>query len=370
MCSPIYNLLTAVLGSLELVRKRLPEDPKIKMLIDNAVQGALRGTALTQRMLAFARRQDLKPEPVDVPALVQGMTDLLQTSLGPSIPIETRYPLTLPPVQADANQLELALLNLAVNGRDAMPSGGHLVISAREEAIASGPGAALKAGRYVCLSVTDTGEGMDEATLARATEPFFTTKGVGKGTGLGLPMVHGVAEQSGGRLVLKSRKGFGTTAELWLPVASQDLDVGGDHQLSGYEREVDSHGLVVVAVDDDSLVLVNTIAMLEDLGHVAFSATSGKEALEIIRREERVDLVITDQAMPQMTGSELVEAIKAVRRELPVILATGYQELPAGVALGVPRLAKPFNQRDLAQIVAKVILSEVKSGQVVRFPTR
>src|SRR5579862_8998969 len=179
------NLLMAVLSSLELVRKRLPQDPRILALIDNAVQGAERGAALTQRMLAFARRQDLKLGAVDVPMLVRGMTDLLQRSLGPSIQIETRFPLALSAVRADANQFELALLNLALNARDAMPDGGPLIFAARDEEVAPGNTMGLAAGRYVCLSTIDTGAGMDEATLAHAAEPFFTTKGVGKGTGLG-----------------------------------------------------------------------------------------------------------------------------------------------------------------------------------------
>jgi signal transduction histidine kinase len=182
------NLLMVVLGSLELMRKRLPDDPKLMALLENAVQGAQRGTTLTQRMLAFARRQELKQETIDLPELVRGMTDLLQRSLGPSVGIETRFPLVLKPIRADANQLEMALLNLAVNARDAMPDGGQIVMAAREESIPAGHVSGLKPGSYVCLAVIDSGNGMDEATLRRAMEPFFTTKGLGKGTGLGLPM--------------------------------------------------------------------------------------------------------------------------------------------------------------------------------------
>jgi signal transduction histidine kinase len=186
------NLLSAVLGSLELLRKRMPDDPKLTRLLDNAVQGAQRGAALTQRMLAFARRQDLKPEAIDVPAHVRGMTELLQTSLGPSVTMEVRFPLSLRPARADPNKLELALLNLAMNARDAMPDGGALIIAAREES--SPPSdSGLQPGSYICLSVTDHGVGMNPGTLAKAAEPFFTTKGVGKGTGLGLSMVHGMA---------------------------------------------------------------------------------------------------------------------------------------------------------------------------------
>jgi PAS domain S-box-containing protein len=212
------NLLMAVLGSLELLRKRLPDDPKMLALLENAVQGAERGTALTKRMLAFARAQELKQEAIVIPELVRGMTDLLQRSLGPSVRIETRFPLLLAPAQTDANQLEMALLNLMVNARDAMPDGGEIVVATREEKVDVGQGIGLRPGPYICLSVSDTGEGMDKETLRRAMEPFFTTKGLNKGTGLGLSMVHGFAEQSGGRFILHSRKG--TTAELWLPVAA------------------------------------------------------------------------------------------------------------------------------------------------------
>src|SRR5207342_646361 len=213
------NLLTAVLGSLEMLRKRLPDDPKSIALLENAAQGAQRGTTLTKRMLAFARNYELKQEVIGIPELVRGMTELLQRSVGSAFNIETRFPLALKPVEVDANQLELALLNLTLNARDAMPDGGDIILTAREESVAGDKAIGLEAGQYIHLSVTDTGEGMDEETLRRATEPFFTTKGVGKGTGLGLSMVHGFAEQSGGRFVLRSQKDRVTTAELWLPVA-------------------------------------------------------------------------------------------------------------------------------------------------------
>jgi len=345
------NLLSAVLGSLELVRKRMPEDRKITPFLDNAIQGARRGAALTQRMLAFARRQDLKPEPVDVPELVRGMTELLQTSLGPSIEMEARFPLALTAVRADTNKLELALLNLAVNARDAMPNGGPLVIAAREEALPPRD-IGLRPGTYVCLSVTDRGTGMDEATLAKATEPFFTTKGVGKGTGLGLSMVHGMAEQSGGRLVLKSGGvGKGTTAELWLPVAGSQATGEPERPSPRQDHGSPRPALAVLAVDDDALVLMNTSAMLEDLGHTVFEAKSGKEALNILRREGELDLVITDHAMPHMTGVELVEAVRAEWPRLPIIVATGYAELPPGAAADLPRLTKPFSQDELARAV-------------------
>jgi PAS domain S-box-containing protein len=357
------NLLTAVLGSLELVQRRLPDDPRITPLVENAVQAAQRGASLTQRMLAFARRQDLNPEPLDVPSLVRGMTDLLRRSLGPSIDIELRFPLTLGPVRADTNQLEMALLNLAVNARDAMPDGsGRIVIAAREESAGSGHATDLPAGHYICLSLTDSGEGMDEDTLAHAMEPFFTTKGVGKGTGLGLSMIHGMAAQSGGRLILKSKKGEGTTAELWLPAATIDPPaVDRVQQPVPPAAGPEDKPLVILAVDDDVLVLMNTAAMLEDVGHKVFQAISGKKALEILSKEKTIDLLIVDQAMPQMTGTQLIDAARAGRPGLPVILATGYAELPPGTGVGVPRLAKPFSQQDLVDAVAATTRSTRKA---------
>lgn len=348
------NLLMVILGSLELAGRRLPDDVRVATLIANATQAAQRGAALTQRMLAFARRQDLDLKPIDVPALVRGMTDLLQSSLGPSVQIETHFPLKLGLVHADANQLEMALLNLAVNARDAMPEGGNIVIAGREEIVKARSRSKLKAGRYVRLSVKDSGEGMDKATLRRALEPFFTTKGVGRGTGLGLSMVHGMTEQSGGRFFLNSQKGEGTTAEIWLPVGK----VSQPAQQAGrfiQDRVPGTRPLVVLAVDDDGLVLMNTAVMLQDMGHTVFEATSGNQALEILRREPSVDLVITDHAMPRMTGAQLAAAIKAERPDLPVILATGYAELPPGVEADLPKLAKPFRQQDLMQAVTAAI---------------
>ena len=362
------NLLMAIMGSLELLRKRLPDDPRAHLLLDNAFLGAQRGTALTQRMLAFARRQELKSEAIDVPNLIRGMTDLLERSLGPSIPIETRFPLKLPIVEADPNQLELAVLNLAVNARDAMPQGGTVTIGARPEIITADHQIGLPAGSYLCLWVSDEGEGMDAETLARATEPFFTTKGVGKGTGLGLPMVHGVAEQSGGRFLLKSMKGAGTTAEIWLPAA---LQAAAAKHVAAAPAEVPAAGpLIILAVDDDNLVLRNTAAMLEDLGHTVFEAASGEQAMDILRRENHIDLVITDQAMPGITGAQLAEAIAAGWPDMPIIIATGFAEMAPGLAMNVPRLSKPFNQAALARSVSAAIRTKRDPVSVVPFKAR
>ena len=359
------NLLMAVIGSLELMRKRLPDDPKLRTLLDNAVQGAQRGATLTKRMLAFARRQELKHEPIDIPELVRGMTDLLQRSLGPSVLIETRFPLVSKPVLSDPSQLEMILLNLTVNARDAMPDGGQIVIATREEVLRPQDDSRLKPGTYICLTVRDTGTGMDEETLKRATEPFFTTKGVGKGTGLGLSMVHGVAEQSGGWFTLRSRKGEGTTAELWLPVA--EGQVPAVSRGKSVDAVVDQASLVVLAVDDDILVLTNTLAMLDDLGHTGIAASSGKEALDYLRQQASVDLVITDFAMPKMNGLQLADAIKKEWPELPVVIATGFAEMEPSSGSRLHKLLKPFTEAELSEALARIAPRIRKSGQVVKF---
>jgi PAS domain S-box-containing protein len=360
------NLLTAVLGSLELLRKRLPNDPKSIALLENAAQGAQRGTVLTKRMLAFARNYELNKEVVGIPDLVRGMTDLLQRSIGPSYNLETRFPLSLKPVDVDANQLELALLNLALNARDAMPEGGDIILAAREESVAAAH-TGLEAGKYIRVSVTDTGEGMDEETLRKATEPFFTTKGVDKGTGLGLSMVHGFAEQSGGRLILYSQKAKGTTAELWLLVAKASVQSVTPAQAVPAKSV---RPLTVLAVDDDALVLMNTVAMLEDLGHTVFEAYSGKEALEILRREDSIDLVVTDQAMPKMTGTELAKVIRSEWPDIPVLLATGYADMGPRDEIGLAKLTKPFLPRDLAAAILRMNPPRRKPERVVPLHTQ
>ncbi|MGO8566307.1 PAS domain S-box protein [Rhizobium ruizarguesonis] len=346
------NLLMAVLGSLEILKKRMPRDLSLTSLVDNAMQGAQRGAALTQRMLAFSRRQELHMEPIDVSGLVRGMMDMLSRSLGPLTVIETSFPVRLPTILTDPNQLEMAILNLVVNARDAMPSGGRIVLRASEESLPSGEGP-LSPGRYVRIAVIDQGEGMDAKTLEQAITPFFTTKGVGKGTGLGLSMVQGLASQSGGRLVMKSSLGEGTTAELWFPVATveQGTEAAADRP---QQEENASRRLRIVAVDDDGLVLMNTTLMLEDLGHTVFEAMGGPEALDILRKQQ-VDLVICDHAMPRMTGAQLAEAIRSEWPDMPIILATGYAEIPEGAGIvDLPRLGKPFSQAQLAEAISRI----------------
>jgi signal transduction histidine kinase len=353
------NLLMAVLGNLDLLRKYIPDDPRMRRLIEGAIQGAERGATLTKRMLAFARRQELKPETVDVPVLVDSIVEMLRRSLGPETRIATDFAADVPATRVDPNQLELALLNLALNARDAMPLGGQLTISAHRELVAAGEVPGLRPGEYVCVVERDTGHGMDEATLKRATEPFFTTKGAGRGTGLGLSMVDGLVAQSGGAMRITSQLGIGTTVELWLPVSDVERDATPHPAIPERSRRPppirESRSCRVLVVDDDPIVATGTVAMLEDLGHVATEVASGDAALQLLGSDMVIDLVITDHAMPGMTGTELAVHIRRSWPELPIVIASGYAELPGDGDLGLPRLSKPYRQQDLAMLVTRLI---------------
>jgi CheY-like chemotaxis protein len=280
------------------------------------------------------------------------MEDLLKRALGHGVDLTIDLPGTLPPMLADANQLELALLNVALNARDAMPVGGGLIITAAAETKgACGPDQPLAPGEYVRITIVDTGVGMDEVTLSKATEPFFTTKGPGKGTGLGLSMVHGLAAQSGGLLRIESRPHLGTTVDLWLPRATTSaVSVARTGQPGGPSPETEP--CKVLVVDDDLLVMTGTAAMIEDLGHTSIEAHSAAEALAKLDAGVEVDLVITDHAMPSMTGLQLAVCIQDRFPGLPIILATGYAELPADPAkMGLLKLAKPCTQYDIAMAI-------------------
>lgn len=342
------NLLMVIQSSLELLRKRTPDNAQITPLIQNAMRATERGTALTNRMLAFARKQDIEQRPIDVPNLIREVTDLLRRSLGPSYTIDCAFEDEVPNVLADPNQLESALLNLAFNARDAMPDGGPVMFLVR---LMRNPSSDLPSGEYVSIALKDAGHGMDAETLRQATDPFFTTKGVGKGTGLGLSMVQGMAEQSGGAFRLSSSVGAGTTAEILLPAVQEDADT---NVKKTEETAAGTHALVIVAVDDDSLVLMNTTAMLEDLGHTVLEASSAREALEIVR-DTKIDLMITDHAMPGTTGLQLAKMVREQQPELPILLATGYAEIDPAAGIQLPRIGKPFLQNDLKLAIDKVM---------------
>jgi signal transduction histidine kinase len=344
------NLLMAVIGNLDLLAKRIGEDPRMTRFLEGALEGARRGATLTQRLLAFARRQELQSRPTDVIALLEDMRGLICRSVGPMIEVKIIASGAMPAVNIDPNQLEMALLNLAVNARDAMPAGGLLTIILDHQRVAAAEG--LEPGAFVRLTVQDTGEGMDSATLARAVEPFFSTKGVGKGTGLGLSMVHGLADQSGGTFRLKSQLGVGTTAELWLPVADRAVEASVQREAL---KALTVPQATILLVDDDALIAASTVALLEDLGHHVVEAHSGKEALAILQEGLNPDLVITDHAMPGMTGTDLAVKLRVHDPKLPILLATGYAEIQGHLSIELPRLAKPFTQEQLSLEIARLL---------------
>jgi signal transduction histidine kinase len=349
------NLLMAILGNLEMMSRRIGTEDPTRRLIDGASRAAERGAALTKRLLAFARRQELRPEPIDVARLIEDMSDLLRRTLGPTIELAASFPNDLALVHVDPNQLELAILNLSINARDAMPQGGKLMISARRETVDNAR--ELEPGEFVRVAVGDSGTGMDEATLKRAAEPFFTTKGLGKGTGLGLSSVYGMAKQSGGAIAISSRVGVGTTVELWLPVAAgaEKRAVLGVAAAVARDDCTKTRACSILLVDDDPMVAETTVGMLEVLGHRVKVASSGGRALEMLVADASVDLVITDYAMPGMTGKELARRIRETRPNLPVVLASGYAELAAQDDSGLPRLDKPYALDKLASVIGAMI---------------
>jgi signal transduction histidine kinase len=347
------NLLMAVTGNLELLRKQLPDNARMRRLLEGALQGAERGASLTQRMLAFARQQDLTTRSADLASLLDGMHELLARSLGPRIALRIRALRGLPPAQVDANQIELAILNLAINARDAMPDGGSIDITADQAPAGADRNlsAGLPAGSYLRVAVADTGMGMDAATLNRAVEPFFSTKPLGKGTGLGLSMVHGLAVQLGGSLDLASEVGKGTVATLWLPTATKPPVVVEPHA----QVQTTSRTATILVVDDDPLIAMSTVDMLEDLGHTVIEANSATEALAVLEAGQQVDLLMTDHSIQGMTGLELAQIVLGKRPDMPVLLATGYAELPAGQMLNIPRLSKPYHQAQLRAEIERLL---------------
>jgi len=345
------NLLTPIVGALDMLQRRGVGDERVQRLIMGAAQSAERAKTLVQRLLAFARRQPLQPTAVDLAKLIGDMADLIASTSGPQIRVSIEVADDLPFARADKNQLEMALLNLSVNARDAMPTGGTLRISATGGEAYPADALGLAPGRYVRLAVSDTGSGMDEATLARATEPFFSTKGVGKGTGLGLSMVHGLASQLGGALRIKSRLGVGTDVEVWLPTSDGEPDAGiiGENPVSA----APSVG-VVLLVDDEELVRMTTAAMLTDLGYSVAEAASAEEALGLIREGLEPDLLITDHLMAGMNGTDLARRVRSEHPELKVLIISGYGD-SAGVAPDLARLSKPFREADLSECLANLM---------------
>lgn len=342
------NLLTPIVGSLDLLKRRGVGTAREQRLIEGAIQSADRAKTLVQRLLAFARRQPLQPMPVDAGLLVRNMADLVASTTGPQIQVIVNAAPDLPAAMADPNQLEMALLNLAVNARDAMPEGGTLRIDAAARAVVERKAGEVSPGAYVVLSVTDSGIGMDEATLARAVEPFFSTKGVGRGTGLGLSMVHGLALQLGGALTIDSKPGVGTNIELWLPVSAMPVPASAqpDADLAPFIGAG-----TALLVDDEQLVRSSVADMLGDLGYDVVEANCAEHALQLVEEGLTPSLLVTDHLMPGMTGTQLARRLQARQPDLQLLIVSGYAEVDS-IEADLPRLTKPFRSDELATILA------------------
>jgi PAS domain S-box-containing protein len=340
------NLLTPIIGSLDMLERRGVGGERERRLVGAALEAAERAKTLVQRLLAFARRQPLQPGPVRLAGVVADMAELVASTSGPKVRLHADVPADLPPALADRNQLEMAILNLCVNARDAMPEGGTLSISACLERVERGHRAQLAPGDYLRLSVSDTGVGMDEATQAKAIEPFFSTKGIGKGTGLGLSMVHGLTSQLGGALCISSRPGLGTTIDLLLPRAADEAEAA-ETQRSGTEPR--GAGLVLL-VDDEPAVRTSTAEMLGELGYEVVEMSGAREALAWLAAN-RADYVVTDHLMPGMSGTDMAREIAQSHPGLPTLIVSGYAEFD-GISADLPRLTKPFRQAELADSMA------------------
>jgi PAS domain S-box-containing protein len=342
------NLLTPIVGSLDLLQRKGLGGEREQRLIAGAVQSAERARTLVQRLLAFARRQPLQPVSVNIGTLVSEMGGLIASTTGPQIKVVVEAEDDLPAAKVDHNQLEMAILNLAVNARDAMPNGGTLRITADRDSIRSGHRSNLKTGHYIRLSVADTGSGMDAATLSRAVEPFFSTKGIGKGTGLGLSMVHGLASQLEGAIKIRSQPELGTIVELWFPQAGTLVE----QDASAYDQSLPHvFSGTALLVDDEELVRMSTADMLTDLGYAVIEAASGEEAIHLMETGTQFDLLVTDHLMPGVVGTDLIQAVRSAKPGTLVLLVSGYAE-DALIDSSIPRLTKPFRKDELATSLA------------------
>ena len=345
------NLLAAVLGGLGMIERRVVLDGEQAKIVAMTRHAAEQGAELVKHLLAFARRQKLEPAPVQIPRLAQSVTNLLAHTLGGLVELEWKLRDPLSPVYADAAQLELALMNLIINARDAMPEGGVVTVAVEDREIVEQVGrTGLTPGHYVVIGVGDTGCGIAPEMIEQVLEPFFTTKPVGKGTGLGLSMVYGFAQQSGGEVRVDSELGRGTCVEIWLPQAPEteieaEADAAEEEMLDGATA-----AMRILLVDDHDGVRATTAALLEDLGHSVMHLTEGAQALELFRRDPAAfDLLITDYAMPRMSGAELVRQVRSARADLPALIITGYAEADMGPAEydDVRVLDKPFTPEQL-----------------------
>ena len=347
------NLLTVVIGNLVLASGRLGNTSDISPLLQSALQAAERGVALIQRLLAFARKQRLDPRSVDLGGLVGGIEELLHRTVGPSIRVEIAAAPDLAQAYVDANQVELAILNLAINARDAMPAGGTLHIALHNCRSDGNSPAELTPGDYIRIAISDTGTGMDEATLAQAFDPFFTTKAVGAGSGLGLPMVQGFAAQSGGAVHMRSKPGEGTTVELWLPRAFAPPPEAVT--LGRSELDMPQGSANILLCDDDHEVRRFVGELLQSNGYVVRETSSPDEALRILGEGSAIDLLMVDYAMPGINGMDIIQQARQQRPGLKALLITGYAGAVRDDAAGAALLRKPFGPVELCNRVAAVL---------------
>jgi PAS domain S-box-containing protein len=368
------NILQVVAGSAALIERRPGDATAIHRLVRRIVDSATRGATITRRMLLFARRGKLEAQSIEPSALLDGLREICTYTLGSGIDIRVQLAPDLPRLFADKGQLETALVNTATNARDAMPHGGILTLSAESETVASGDKhrAGLAPGGYIRLSVRDTGTGMDPAVLARVAEPFFTTKGVGEGTGLGLSMVKGFTEQSGGGFSVSSEPRVGTVVSLWLPQADTAA-ASGIALSAAREAPLDTSGRVLL-VDDDDLVRETLVAQLEAQGHFVLSASGGDDALSLLETNAPIDILVTDLAMPGMNGLALIQKAQRLRSRLPAILLTGYAEDAAALAVGgavsgsYSLIRKPVTGGQLADRIAAMLETVVEGASDQRHP--
>jgi PAS domain S-box-containing protein len=357
------NLLQVIIGNLDTILRNVSDDaPRLKRAANHALTGARRAAALTQRLLAFSRRQPLDPKPLNVNGLVTGLSEMVHRTLGETVSVETVLGAGLWQVEADANELEAAILNLAVNARDAMPEGGRLTIETAnahiDEAYAASY-AEVAPGQYVCISISDTGKGMDEETLGRAFEPFYTTKPVGKGTGLGLSQVYGFVKQSGGHVKIYSEIEQGTTVKIYLPrlmfAATADTESGNDAPIPDGDGEE-----TILVLEDDDDVRTYSVEILRELGYRVVEAHDGPSALRLLERQGRVDLLFSDVVLPGgMTGAQVAEQARQLKPSLKVLFTTGYARnaiIHQGrLDKGVKLITKPFSSADLAARIRDVL---------------
>jgi nitrogen-specific signal transduction histidine kinase/CheY-like chemotaxis protein len=351
------NLLTAVIGHLEMAEARISSDPGTTALLQSALRAADRGATLTRHLLAFARRQHLEPMPVDASAVVESVAKMLRRTISPDIRLAIRVEPGLRPAWVDPNQLELAILNLALNARDAMPNGGTLRVDlAYRHAHNGSLPPDLVFGEYVIISVSDTGTGMSPETLARAFEPFFTTKEAGRGSGLGLSIVHGFAAQSGGSVRITSSPGKGTKVDLWLPRATAEAVNYPEWEPDDCSTQPGQARILVC--DDDADVRAVVGSSLRDSGYAVWEAESPAHAFDILEREQPIDLLVVDYAMPEMNGLAVIDRALACHHGLKALLISGHAEiLHAGGGSGVPLLPKPFKIAELRRRIAEVLLA-------------